>query len=114
MSGAKSALTLNTSRKSSVLRMEQGVQRRRPDKHDLYVEGHGLRAQRGGGDRAGLLGQVLDAHLASQQRPLERLPGERLAQHVGRVQHEKAAAGAVQPPARIWRKSVSTAPNEER
>ena len=72
------------------------IQRRWPDQHDLDLQGHGLRTQRGRGDRAGLLGQVLDPHLASEQRPLERLPGKRLAHHVERVQHEEAAAGTVQ------------------
>src|SRR5262249_30059553 len=77
-------------------RINELVEPRRTDDDDLQVERDGLGSHSRGGHRAGLLGEVLDAYLASGEAALERLEREGLLEHVLQMNEQEATVRAMQ------------------
>src|SRR5581483_10195496 len=78
--------------------VEEVVELARAEEDDLDVDRDRLRAQARARQRAQLLAEVLDPHLAAAQGALQRVPGERVPEHVERHEHEEAAVRPLQRP----------------
>ena len=112
-SAENSALTLNSSRKSSSS-WRSARERGRADEHDLHVERDRLRAERRDRDGAELLPHPLDPDLGAAKRPFERIPAQRMAQHVGDLDDEERRSARWSAPALMSRKLVVIVPSDER
>jgi hypothetical protein len=96
--GGKVGLDLEKFLEILIVGVQQVIEQRVADEHDLDVERDRLRFQRYRADEAELGAQLLDADVTVFERALECVPGQVIDEHLAHRQHQVATVGPMERP----------------